>query len=283
MTHIGFIGLGIMGSRMAANLIDAGHTLTVHNRTAGKAAPLLEHGAQWAETPAGVAQGAEIVFTMLAHPQAVEGMLGFLPALPDNTLWVDCSTTNPSFARRMAAEASANGHRFIDAPVAGSKKQAAAGELVFICGGAQADIDEARPLFEAMGSRVAHVGEAGMGVSMKVVVNFLLASSMAAFAEGVALGQALGIPREALLRTIIGGPVAAPYLSGKQPKFESGDYSAEFPLKWMHKDLHMVAETAYEAGVPMPAAALTEQLFRAALQAGLGDEDFSAYFKHVTG
>jgi 3-hydroxyisobutyrate dehydrogenase/glyoxylate/succinic semialdehyde reductase len=280
--NIGFIGLGIMGSRMAANLIKAGHPLTVHNRSADKAQSLLEQGATWAETPAEAASGAEVLITMLAHPQAVREMAlgegGFLAALPAGARWMDCSTVNPAFSREMAAHAQERGLRFVDAPVGGTKPQAAQAELIFMVGGAEEDVEQLNPLFEVMGQRVAHLGGTGAGTSLKMVVNMLLAGSMALFAEGVALGRALGLDEGMLLNVLIGGPVAAPFLAGKKPKMESGDYEPHFPLKWMHKDLHLATLSAYEAGATTMLGSLAREMFSQAIEGGLGEEDFSAFY-----
>lgn len=283
---IGFIGLGIMGSRMAGHLINSGHSLMVHNRTKDKADDLIAQGATWADTPAEVVQDVDILITMLAHPTAVEttafGENGFLDVLAEGKLWIDSSTVNPSFSRRMADHAQANGIRFLDAPVAGSKNQAQGGVLRFIVGGESADVEEATPLFEAMGSGVVHVGGYGMGTSLKIVVNYLLASAMASFAEGIALGESLGVSQATLLKVLIGGPVVAPFMAGKQAKMESGDYEPEFPLQWMQKDVHLATQTAYETGVPMPVANATKELYQLAIRDGLGELDFSAIYEFLS-
>ncbi|MGJ3237960.1 MAG: NAD(P)-dependent oxidoreductase [Anaerolineae bacterium] len=282
---LGFIGLGIMGSRMAANAQAAGHELVIHNRTRSKADDLIVKGATWAATPASVAEQVDVLITMLAHPEAIEetalGEGGFLKALPENALWVDCSTVNPSFSRRMAQAAADHHVRFIDAPVAGSKKQAADAQLVFLVGGAEHDIEQIRPVCEAMGRAINHVGSQGMGSSLKVVVNMLLATAMATFAEGMALGESLGISQETLLDLLVGGAVVAPFMASKKPKIESGDYEPDFPLQWMHKDLQMAALTAYETGVAMPVANASKELYQLALREGLGEIDFSAIYLYL--
>jgi 3-hydroxyisobutyrate dehydrogenase-like beta-hydroxyacid dehydrogenase len=258
---IGFIGLGIMGSRMAANLQKGGHQLVVFNRSAEKAAPLIKEGARWAETPAAVAEQVEVLFTMVAHPDAVKEIAlsgdGFLDHLRPKTLWVDCSTVNPSFSRQMAEEARSRGIRFLDAPVTGTKGPAAKGELVFWVGGPEADVQACRPLFDLMGRRVVHGGGYGMGTSLKMVVNVLLAEAMLAFSEGMAL-------------------VVAPAVANKREKIERAEYEADFPLRWMHKDLHLAAVTAYEQGVALPMAAIAKEIYQQAIGSGLGDQDFSA-------
>jgi 3-hydroxyisobutyrate dehydrogenase-like beta-hydroxyacid dehydrogenase len=168
---IGFVGLGIMGSRMAANLQKRGHSLVVFNRTREKAVPLVAEGATWANCLAALAPQVEVIFTMLAHSDAVEeavlGKEGFLSHLGPGQMWVDCSTVNPSFSRNMAAEAQAHGICFLGAPVTGSKGQAALAQLTFWVGGEAHDLETCRPLLECMGNRIIHCGGQGMGLLLK--------------------------------------------------------------------------------------------------------------------
>src|SRR5260221_8472912 len=175
--RVGFIGLGAMGSRMAANLQKSGCQLVVFNRTRDRASSLVGQGATWADTPAAVGEQVEILFTMLAHPAAVQetalGKDGFLGRLRPEALWVDCSTVNPSFSREMASEAQAREVRFLDAPVAGSREPAARGELAFFVGGDLADLQACRSLLQAMGSKILHLGSHGMGSALKMVNNLL--------------------------------------------------------------------------------------------------------------
>lgn len=283
--RIAFLGMGIMGSRMATNLAAAGHEVVVWNRTPGKAAMAVAAGAQEANSPAAAAQEADVLISILSTPQAVEstalGGQGFLDAMRPGSLWIDSSTVNPSFSRRMAGEAAARKLRFLDAPVSGSKPQAAAGQLVFYVGGEMADLDEARPLLSVMGRAVYHLGGVGMGASFKMVNNMLAAQNVLAFSETLALGQSLGISLEKLLEIFIGGPMAAPFLAGKVEKITSGDFEADFPLQWMQKDLHLAALTAYEAGIALPLVNLAKEIYMQAAQAGLADADFSAVYAWV--
>ncbi|MEM7345240.1 MAG: NAD(P)-dependent oxidoreductase [Chloroflexota bacterium] len=283
---IGFIGLGIMGSRMAANLLAGGVELIVHNRTKEKAATLLEQGATWAESFAAFAD-ADIVFTMLAHPEAVEqvalGAKGLLNHLRPGKLWVDCSTVNPSFSRQMALEAKTRNIRFLEAPVAGTKPQAQNGALVFFVGGDANHLADCTPYLELMGQKVVHVGPHGMGMSLKVVINVMLATAMATFAEGMALGEALGLPQTVLFNTLLGGPVTAPFLVSKRDKMTNAAYDPEFPLQWMQKDMQMAAIAAYEAGVAMPIANITKEVYQLAMKDGLGEQDISAIYQFLTG
>lgn len=277
---IGFMGLGIMGSRMAARLLRAGRSVTVHNRTPSKAEYLLAEGAGWAASPAGLASGVDVLFTMLAHPGAVLdaalGERGFLDGLRPGSLWVDCSTVHPTFSREMAAEAAARGLRFLDAPVSGSRGPAEQGELVFLVGGEASDVEACRPLFEAMGRRVVHAGAHGMGTSIKLVANSLLATAMAAFSEALVFGEAMGLPRATLFDFLLGSHLVAPFLSAKRGKIEAASYEPDFPLQWMHKDLHMASLAAWESGAAMPLVQAAKEEYALALRRGLGAMDFSA-------
>lgn len=281
--NIGFIGLGIMGSRMAANLRAHGYDLVVFNRTRDSAEPLLRAGAKWASSPSALGSEVDVLFTMLPHPEAVAasalGTDGFLHALRPGSMWVNCGTVNPSFAREMAAAAQANRVRYLDAPVTGSKGVAASAELVFLVGGDTADLEVCRPLLTAMGKRIVHVGAVGLGSALKMVNNLLLAVAMEAFAEGAALGQALGIPREIIFDTIVGGPIAAPFLGAKRERIDRNDYDdADFSLRWIQKDLHLASVSGYEAGVAMPVVNVAKEIYRLAVQHGLADRDFSAIY-----
>jgi 3-hydroxyisobutyrate dehydrogenase/glyoxylate/succinic semialdehyde reductase len=284
---IGFIGLGIMGSRMAGNLQANGYGLVVFNRTRAKAEPLLGPCGTFADSPAKLAEEVEILFTMLAHPAAVEeaalGENGFLNHLRANALWVDCSSVNPSFSRKMAAEAATRQVRFIDAPVTGSAPVAAAAKLIFWVGAKAVDLERIRPVLLAMGNKIVHAGGHGAGTSIKMVINLLLGTGMAAFAEAMALGEGLGLSSEMLFDALLGTPAVAPFLALKREKIESRNYEAEFPLRWMQKDMHLASVSAYEAGVAMPLANVTKEMYRLAMRDGHDTEDFSAIYEFMRG
>ncbi|MFN2122863.1 MAG: NAD(P)-dependent oxidoreductase [Candidatus Promineifilaceae bacterium] len=283
--RIGFIGLGIMGGGMAANLQKSGYDLIVYNRTAEKAQPLVAAGAELASSPAQLAEEVNMLFTMLADPDAVLqtalGEEGFLPHLPAGALWIDCSTTNPSFARHMGAQANARGVRFIDAPVAGSKEPAANGELTFFAGASEEDLEDCRPEMESMGQHIFHAGAVGMGTSLKVVFNHQLAVAMASFAEGAVLGQELGIDREMLFDFLFATPVVAPFIQNKRSKMESGEYDTEFPLKLMQKDLHMASIAGYESGAALPLGSVAKEIYQLAIRSSYGNMDFSAIYQFL--
>jgi 3-hydroxyisobutyrate dehydrogenase-like beta-hydroxyacid dehydrogenase len=284
---IGFIGLGIMGSRMAANLQKHGYDLVVFNRTRAKAQLLLGPCGTFSDSPAKLAEEVDVLFTMLAHPDAVEqaalGRNGFLTHLKPDALWIDCSSVNPSFSKKMAAAAAARQIRFVDAPVTGSAPVAAEAKLIFWVGGDAGDVEAIRPLLLCMGSKIVHAGGHGMGTSMKMVINLLLGTGMAAFAEAMALGQGLGLSQKMLFDSLLSSPTVAPFLALKREKIESGNYEAEFPLRWMQKDMHLAAVSAYETGVAMPLTNITKEVYRLAMRGGHDAEDFSAIYEFAMG
>jgi 3-hydroxyisobutyrate dehydrogenase/glyoxylate/succinic semialdehyde reductase len=282
---IGFIGLGIMGSRMAANLQKHGYDLVVFNRTRAKAQPLIDDGATFAESPAKVAEQVDVLFTMLAHPDAVEqaalGRDGFLSHLKPNALWIDCSSVNPSFSKKMAAEAARREVHFVDAPVTGSAPVAAEAKLVLWVGADGADLERIRPLLLCIGNKIVHTGGYGAGTSMKMVINLLLGNAMAAFAEAMALGEGLGLSQKMLFDSLLGTPAVAPFLAGKRDKIDNRNYEAEFPLRWMQKDMHLATVSAYETGVAMPVTNVTKEIYRLAERDGHDTEDFSAIYDYL--
>jgi 3-hydroxyisobutyrate dehydrogenase-like beta-hydroxyacid dehydrogenase len=283
--RIGFIGLGIMGSRMAANLQKQGHSLVLFNRTRAKAEPLVGSCGRFADSPAKLAEQVNVLFTMLAHPDAVEhaalGADGFLNYLRPDAIWVDCSSVNPSFSKRMTAEAARRRIHFVDAPVSGSAPIAAEAKLTFWVGANTADLETIRPLLLCMGSRIVHTGGHGTGTSMKMVINLLLGNAMAAFAEAMALGEGLGLSQKLLYDSLLGTPAVAPFLASKREKIDNRDYEAEFPLRWMQKDMHLATMSAYQAGVAMPVTNVAKEMYRLAMRDGHATEDFSAIYEFL--
>src|SRR6266699_1871267 len=284
---IGFIGLGIMGSRMAANLQKHGNSLVVFNRTRAKAEPLLGPCGTFSDSPAKLAEQVDVLFTMLAHPDAVEqaalGGHGFLNHLRPNALWVDGSAVNPSFSKKMAAEATRREAHFVDAPVTGSASPAAEAKLIFWVGADTADLERIRPLLLCMGNKIVHAGGHGMGTSMKMVINLLLGTGMAAFAEAMALGEGLGLSQKVLFDSLLGSPTVAPFLALKREKIEGGNYEAEFPLQWMQKDMQLASVSAYESGVALPLTNVTKEIYRLAMRSGHETNDFSAIYQFAMG
>ena len=274
-----------MGSRMAANLVESGYDLIVYNRTKEKAEELLKKGASWAESPKEVGEQVDILISMLENPDVVEklalGADGFLKSMKENTLWIDSSTVNPSFSKRMAAESKNHGIRFMDAPVSGSKQPAAEGSLLFLVGGEQSDFEEAKPLLLKMGKDAKHIGEAGKGSAMKIMINQLLGQSILAFSESLNLGMAMGIDKKTGMDVLLNTPVTAPILDLFRSRIENNEYEANFPLKHLQKDLHLFTETAYELEQPSPLTNTAKEVYGMAKFKKMGDLDFTAVFKYL--
>jgi 3-hydroxyisobutyrate dehydrogenase/glyoxylate/succinic semialdehyde reductase len=169
----------------------------------------------------------------------------------------------------------------MDAPVAGTKSPAEKGDLVFLVGGNQEDLDEIRPLLDVMGKQVIHAGPVGSGTALKMLFNLLLGVGMAAFSEALLLGEGLGLKRDFLLDTLIGSAVAPPFLAGKRSKIEAGDYTADFPLQWMQKDLHLAALSGFEQDVSLPATNVVKEIYMLAKKAGLAGQDFAALYEYL--
>lgn len=285
--NVAFIGLGIMGQRMAANLLANEVPLTVYNRSQKPRETLGQQGARVAGSYREAVKDADLVFTMLSTPEVVAevawGRHGFLSSMKKDALWVDCTTVHPSFSMRSLEEASSRDARFVDAPVAGTKPHAEAGELAFFVGGQERDLDQIGFYLKMMGEKVLHVGEVGKGTSLKMLVNGLLGQAMLAFSEALLLGEKLGISQDFLLDTLPGMAVSAPFTSAKAEKIRQGDYSVQFPLEWMHKDLQLAARTAYEKQQPLYMVNLAKEIYASARKSGLDRADFSAIYRYLAG
>ena len=272
-----------MGQRMALNLLKQGHELSVFNRSLTATEELVKQGAKTAPALSEVVQGADVVISMLSTPEVVDEVMRkqALPHLKKGALWVDCSTVNPSFSRDSATLAQGLGLRFMDAPVAGTKPHAEQAQLTFFVGGEGADLEEVRPLLDSMGQKTLHMGAVGQGAAFKMLVNSLLAQSMLVFSETLQLGERMGLDKDFLLNTLPNLVVSAPFTKAKAEMIRSGDYEVQFPLEWMHKDLHLATICAYEEGLPLPMAALAKELFAQAKEKGLGRKDFAAIYESI--
>ncbi|MEY2533180.1 MAG: 3-hydroxyisobutyrate dehydrogenase [bacterium] len=279
--RVGFIGLGIMGSRMAANLRRAGFELVVFNRTRERAeAWAAEHGAAVAATPAEVGRRSDVVITMVVDGPQVEAMLlgpgGVAEAASPGTLCVDMSTIAPADTRRIGAALADRAIRFVDAPVTGSSPRAQDGTLTIMAGGADADFARARPLFDVMGELVVHVGELGQGQTVKLINNAVAAANLSTLAQALIVGRATGVDLDALMTIMGAGSGGSAMLALKGRPLVEHDYSTLFKLEHMLKDVRLCLEEGQAAGVPFPAAAQTRELLTAGMGRGLGDADFAA-------
>ena len=277
---VGFLGLGIMGSRMAANLVRAGHEVTGWTRTPGKAAAWAgQHGAAAAETPAEAVRGADVVVSMVVDGAQVLALVGEAAgALGDGAVWADMSTIAPADVRAAAELA---GGRFLDAPVTGSSPRAEEGTLTIMAGGDAGDFERVRPLFDVMGSTVLHVGPLGHGQAIKLVNNAVAAVNAATLAQALAVGEGLGVDLEQLVTVMAAGSGASAMLSLKARPMLDRDYSPLFKLEHMLKDLRLCLEEGQAAGVPFPAAGLARELYTAAMGRGLAEQDFAAVMEPI--
>ena len=277
--NIAFIGLGAMGSRMAANLIDAGHRLQVYNRTASRCEPLRARGAQVCDSVRQAAQGADFAVSMvaddLASTEVLLGDSGLIAAFTGQAI-LDCSTNSPTFAQQAANAATAAGHAYLDAPVSGSLAQAQARELVFMVGGTQTAFDAAQPLFQAMGRQATRLGDSGSGASVKLVNNMLSGITNAALAEAVRVLEAAGLDPLHALPILAEGAAGSRLMRTKLPKLAARDFTPQFQLALMDKDLRYLLEWAGRMDCPVPLAAAARQQMQRARRAGLGDQDVCA-------
>jgi 3-hydroxyisobutyrate dehydrogenase-like beta-hydroxyacid dehydrogenase len=286
LAGVGFIGLGIMGSRQAANLARAGFEVTVYNRTRERAdAWAAEHSGHVAATPREVAERSETVITMVVDGPQVDEMLlgedGAVHGARPGTLFVDMSTIGPADTRRIAGELTGRGHGFVDAPVTGSAPKAEDGTLTIMAGGSEEDVQRAMPLFEAMGELIVHVGELGMGQQAKVISNAVAATNCATLAQGLVLGRRTGVDLEALLKVMGAGAAASQMLNLKGRPMLEHDFTPLFKLDHMLKDIVLCLQDAREAGIGFPSAALAGAPAAAGAGPGLGEQDFAAVLEVV--
>ncbi|MHB8694544.1 MAG: NAD(P)-dependent oxidoreductase [Solirubrobacteraceae bacterium] len=279
---IAFLGLGIMGSRMAANLARAGHQLTVWNRTQARAEQFVaDHGGTLANTPAQAATDVEVAFTMVVDGQQVEHVLfddgdGAAHAASPGTLFVDCSTIGPQYARSIGVRLAEQGMQFLDAPVTGSSPRAEDGTLTFMVGGDAPDFERARPLLETMGKLIVHCGELGQGQVVKLINNAVAATNAAVVGQALLVGKRAGTDLDALSEVMGAGSGASTMLELKGPAMRAHDYQTLFKLEHMLKDVRLCLWLGETVGAPFPFAALTREILTAADGLGHGEDDFAA-------
>jgi len=286
--RIGFIGLGLMGSRMARRLLDEEYLLTVTNRTPKKAQTLLDAGADWAGGPSEAVHEADVVWTMLSTPDVVRstalGEGGFLRQAAPGALWIDSSTVDPETSRALARQAAEQDVGFLDAPVSGSTRAAETGQLLFLVGGAEKHVALARPLLEAVGRKVIHVGDVGEGSALKLVFNQLLGTVLLGGAEALRLGEALGLDRARLLEALEDCDALPGRLRDRlRDDLAVGDYEPGFPLKWIEKDLGLALESGVCSGAVLPMTASARTVYGQARQCGWGNHGITAVAEFLYG
>lgn len=274
--RVAFLGLGIMGHAMATNLVRAGNEVTVWNRTPGKSVD----GAKTAATPAEAAQGVEVVWICVSDTDAVKEVLfgenGVEQSIGSDMVVVDSSTISPAATRQFAERVRAKGADYLDAPVTGSKIGAAEGTLVFIVGGNEATIEKVNPLLAQMGKLVVQMGESGMGQTAKIGMNLMIALMYEGFAEALVLTSKLGLPAEKLLELVQRSMVRSGVTDYKAPFVLKRDFTPNFPLRLMHKDLKLMLDAAQENRVKLPGLETVEEIYDVAAEEGLSDQDYAA-------
>ncbi|QTH43536.1 NAD-binding protein [Cohnella sp. LGH] len=280
MKSIGFIGLGTMGEPMAANLLRKDYDVLVYNRTEGKADSLAALGADVAASPADLAKRVDVVITMISNDQAIEevyfGDNGLLQVLKPNTTIIDSSTISPALARRLAAAAAERFCDFIDAPVTGSKPAAIDGTLLFMAGGDRETVAEHEELLLAMGREVIYMGPSGSGANAKLAHNTIVGINAAGLIEGMAIAAKSGIDASAFLRVVQGGGAASKQAELKGRKIIEEDYSVQFSLELMLKDLKLSSVLTDTLGVSTPMLESAKSLFQLGQAAGYGEQDLAA-------
>jgi 3-hydroxyisobutyrate dehydrogenase-like beta-hydroxyacid dehydrogenase len=283
MANLGFVGLGVMGSRMVTRLLNAGHTVTGYNRTQSKAQQLLDAGMRWGNTPRMVAEAADVTLSMVTNTAALsavtEGPDGILAGLESGKIYVDMSTVSPAASRDLATRASAKGAHMLDAPVSGSVITLEEGKLSIMVGGDADTFEKIKPILQSIGPKVTHVGGNGLAVSMKIATNLSLAVQMLAFSEGVLLAEKSGIKREIAVEVLLNSVIASPMVKYRGPFVLNMPDEAWFNVNMMQKDMNLALEMGRELSVPLPTTAATNEFLTAARGMGLAEQDFAILFE----
>jgi len=280
VTTIAFIGLGIMGAPMAAHLVDAGHDVVGVNRSRAAVDELVAHGGRGADSVAEAVRQADVVITMVPDSPDVEGVAygedGIYSNVKPGTLHIDCSSIRPDVARRLAEAGDERDVKVVDAPVSGGQAGAVEAKLSIMVGGAEADVELARPLLEAMGSTVVHVGPAGSGQTVKAANQLIVAGHLALLAEAVVFLEAHQVDTEAAIEVLGGGLAGSTVLARKAAGMLARTFEPGFRVDLHHKDLGIVTSAAREAGVAIPLGAHVAQLMGSLRAQGHGELDHSA-------
>jgi 3-hydroxyisobutyrate dehydrogenase len=282
---VAFFGLGIMGSGMARRLLGAAFPLTVYNRSPEKAAAIAAQGAKPASAPRDAAAGAEILVSMVADDEASRslwlGDQGALAAAAKGALLVECSTLSVGWVRELAAAATARGCELLDAPVTGSRNQAASGELNFLVGGSAAALERARPVLSAMGRSISHVGPTGSGALLKLINNFLCGVQAVSLAEAIAVMEQSGLDRAKSLDLIVNGTPGSPLFKILSRRMAAGDYAPNFMLSLMAKDLAYALAEGRRYGLSLTTVTAALERFKDAAASGHSNEDFSVVVEEL--
>ena len=282
MANVGYVGLGVMGGRMARRFMERGHSVTGYNRTKAKAEWLIEAGMQWADTPREVAEKTEIIFSMVTNTKAVQAITqgedGIIAGLSAGKIYVDMSTMSPAYSRELAEQVRATGGRMLDCPVSGSVITLEQGKLTAMAGGEKETFDRAYPVLQDIGPKVTYVGSNGLAVAMKIATNLSLAVQMLAFSEGVLLAEKAGISREVAVDVLTNSVIASPMVKYRGVFVLGHPEEAWFNCDMMQKDMNLALELGQQLQVPLPTTAVTNEYLTAAKGMGLGHYDFAILF-----
>ncbi len=283
MAKLGFIGLGVMGSRMVKRLMEAGHQVTGYNRTKSKAQWLLDAGMNWADSPCAVIEASDIVLSMVTNTNALksvaEGPEGLLAGLSAGKIHVDMSTISPAYSQELAKQVEAKGAAMLDAPVSGSVVTLEEGKLSIMVGGDPVVFEKVKPILLDIGPKVTHVGKNGLAVTMKIATNLSLAVQMLAFSEGVLIAEKSGIKRETAVEVLTNSVIASPMVKYRGPFVLDMPGEAWFNVNMMQKDLNLALELGRHLNIPLPTTAVTNEFLTAARGMGLQERDFAILFE----
>ena len=287
MKKIGFLGLGVMGTGMVGRLLGAGHAVTIWNRTIERAEPLRQKGAALASTPREAAAAADVVIAMVADDRASRavwtGESGAVAGLRPGTVAIESSTLSPGWIGELSALVSERGASFLDAPVTGSKPQAANGEILFLAGGDAGVLDSVRDVLRPMSRDVVHMGPVGTGARMKLVNNFMSAVQAVALGEALAFSDASGLDLTAVMNVLVNGAPGSPLVKTVGARMMARDYSVNFLLRLMRKDVGYASDEARRHGVKLRTASAALESFDAAIASGWGEADFAAVAEDIAG
>ncbi len=282
---VALLGLGTMGHGMAINLLKGGFPLTVWNRTAAKAEPLAAMGAALAKTPALAAGSADVVLAMLSDDEASQsawlGNDGALGAMGAGAIAVESSTLSPRWIAELATAAAKRGLRMVEAPVTGSRAQAAQGQLTFLAGGDHEALAAVTPVLRCMSKEIVHLGPMGSGAQLKLINNFLCAVQVTSFAEALRWIESAGLQRDVALDFLKRGAPGSGIFSAMSERMTRGTYEVNFLLRLMEKDIRYAQAAAAELGINLSTSSPTQKLFRTALEQGFGEKDMSAVVEVV--